>query len=51
MRTQSYKDGTYTIHEVVQGGLVQPSGNTLTLEVGNTGSISVSDIVLLYKEQ
>jgi hypothetical protein len=51
VRTQNYKDVASTIHEVVQSGLVKPSGNTLTLEASNNGSIRVSDIVLLYKEQ
>jgi hypothetical protein len=51
VRTQNYKDLTSTIHEVVQSGLVKPTGNRLTLEAGNNGSIRVPDIVLLYKEQ
>jgi hypothetical protein len=47
-----FGDVARTYHEVVGLDVVKPSGNTLTLKVGdNAGSIEVSDIVLLYQEQ
>ena len=38
-------------HEVIDAGVVKPSGNTLKLKLTNdSGSLTVSDIVLLYKQ-
>jgi hypothetical protein len=48
----SHKDVACTIQEVVNRNILKPSGNKLTFSLGNgSGSITVSDIVLLYDMQ
>jgi len=51
VRSEDLQDVSRVLHEVVASGVVTPNGNTLRLAaVQNTGTISISDIVLLYKE-
>jgi hypothetical protein len=46
-----FKEETRTFHEVVNSGTLKNTGNELTLRLLSGGSINVSDIVLLYRDQ
>jgi hypothetical protein len=42
------QDGPHSWHEIVPPGALEPQGNELTLSVTGDGSVTFSDIVILY---
>ena len=42
------QDGPHTWHEIIRLGALKPSDNELTLAVSGEGTVTFSDIVILY---